>query len=883
MATINTVRIRVPGLQGRDGDATQADINTSIAAHVALSDPHTQYLERANNLSDVTTAATAFANIKQAATTSATGVVELATEAETEARTDTGRAVTPSGLVDFALTADVGEIAGDQAEAAASSVVNLDEVYGRIASLEDAIASLALGIRPETVAFYQRTDGALSTGELLAYDTLIRRLIDNRIWESLDTLKVFAAPTEAVALLDIKDPAYDATLVSMDSPTATPTFTPYHGFTTDGVDNYIDTNYAPSSGSNFSQNDACYGIWALAIAKTGNAGYNGTAGFGISINPFTADGTTQLIKARINSVTAGESEWRQSNGDRWGFFVAQRVAASGAFAQQLYKNGQALRYDGAGGGGDIASAAIDSGTIKLGVSNTLFGAETYRACLAGSSLTSAQHSALYFALLEFYERIGAVHLDFTLTENGTIPRNYLKVRPALRGALDVGFASIANGPAGYYDETSDTIYFTWEHRHPGIQDGSSGARSIVVRSYNRTTGEWSPINHAAPGWDGSWAIVSGTLEDDTHGLPAIAVDGDGYIYVFGGCHATPMLWAKSVAPYTLTADSAFTVQTPFALLANMEGHTYPHTFVIDGVVWLGMRGTSDNSAVWGNSPWWLMWDSVTETQRTLVWFGLNTRFYQALGHVYDGKIYQFAARSDNADTFRADIYCFVFDPADGSVSNLDGSVTVASGSLPINITTANASFRLLENTDSPLPATAFIAPDDVHIVYGVTDGSGGWEMYYRHWDGTELSDPEFIFNAPYAFFSCNLLVNDDGTIDMFYGHDPATEEEGANLPFDTAAGDMVKRTRLPNGHWTAAKTVIKQYKARRALAGPNVIANGPPEARIMFTETTAHLGLTFSGRTDGFLDMYVSDGNRGFLSPHTDAVPALESFGDSPS
>jgi len=54
-----------------------------------------------NNLSDVANAATAFSNIKQAATASATGVVELATQAEAETRTDTTRAVTPEGLANF--------------------------------------------------------------------------------------------------------------------------------------------------------------------------------------------------------------------------------------------------------------------------------------------------------------------------------------------------------------------------------------------------------------------------------------------------------------------------------------------------------------------------------------------------------------------------------------------------------------------------------------------------------------------------------------------------------------------------------------------------------------------------------------------------------------
>lgn len=43
-------------------------------------------------------AATAFANLKQAATTSATGVSELATTAETTTGTDTARTVTPDGL-----------------------------------------------------------------------------------------------------------------------------------------------------------------------------------------------------------------------------------------------------------------------------------------------------------------------------------------------------------------------------------------------------------------------------------------------------------------------------------------------------------------------------------------------------------------------------------------------------------------------------------------------------------------------------------------------------------------------------------------------------------------------------------------------------------------
>lgn len=62
-----------------------------------------------NNLSDVSSAATAFSNIKQAASESATGVVELATTAEASAGSDTARAVTAAG-VSAAITALAPEV-----------------------------------------------------------------------------------------------------------------------------------------------------------------------------------------------------------------------------------------------------------------------------------------------------------------------------------------------------------------------------------------------------------------------------------------------------------------------------------------------------------------------------------------------------------------------------------------------------------------------------------------------------------------------------------------------------------------------------------------------------------------------------------------------------
>ena len=72
---------------------TGASVNITSGTITGITD-----LAIADGGTGASTAANAFNNLKQAATTSATGVVELATTAEAEAGTDTSRAVTPAGV-----------------------------------------------------------------------------------------------------------------------------------------------------------------------------------------------------------------------------------------------------------------------------------------------------------------------------------------------------------------------------------------------------------------------------------------------------------------------------------------------------------------------------------------------------------------------------------------------------------------------------------------------------------------------------------------------------------------------------------------------------------------------------------------------------------------
>ena len=79
-------------------DVNGAALVLTDATGLPLTSGVTGILPIANGGTNANSAAQAFSNIKQAASTTATGVVELATDAETQTGTDSTRAVTPAGL-----------------------------------------------------------------------------------------------------------------------------------------------------------------------------------------------------------------------------------------------------------------------------------------------------------------------------------------------------------------------------------------------------------------------------------------------------------------------------------------------------------------------------------------------------------------------------------------------------------------------------------------------------------------------------------------------------------------------------------------------------------------------------------------------------------------
>ncbi len=106
-------------------------------------------------------------------------------------------------------------------------------------------------------------------------------------------------------------------------------------------------------------------------------------------------------------------------------------------------------------------------------------------------------------------------------------------------------------------------------------------------------------------WDGPVVASDEGLGSDTHGNPSLAIDGDGYLHLFFGCHGRRMLHVRSTRPHDIHQWSDAPSPTPRA--------TYPESMrMADGRIFLfyragghpepwSLRISSDNAATWSEA------------------------------------------------------------------------------------------------------------------------------------------------------------------------------------------------------------------------------------------------------------------------------------------
>lgn len=165
-----------------------------------------------------------------------------------------------------------------------------------------------------------------------AQNTLVEALIAGGYWARMDQLLVFATYTNAdsEALINWISPGTNnATLVAL----AAGSFSQYDGFTGDGVDGWINTNFNPSTdGSNFTQNSASFAIYL------GNSGLTedfATAGcYATNRVMIMARHSEGVLEVAANN--GGDDTYLGPSTNSSGLFLVSRTSSS---ALSGYRNG----------------------------------------------------------------------------------------------------------------------------------------------------------------------------------------------------------------------------------------------------------------------------------------------------------------------------------------------------------------------------------------------------------------------------------------------------------------------------------------------------------------------------------------------------------------
>lgn len=225
----------------------------------------------------------------------------------------------------------------------------------------------------------------------------IRGLQIDGNWTALDAIQIYAMKPDIsnttmvsqVSLIDMRTPARSATL------TSAPALTSGLGFVTDGVDDIINTQFAPNAGPNFVRDSNYFGYWNTQNVLVGVELSNEGAGTNqIDLTPRNGN---NALTWRANMSTAAAS----ANGSVTTSLGYTSINRNGSTATQAFKNGAFIAQS------TQASGALAANTLRFGRAfGTTFRISSCAAILAGGARTGAQHQQIYDRLRTLMTALG---------------------------------------------------------------------------------------------------------------------------------------------------------------------------------------------------------------------------------------------------------------------------------------------------------------------------------------------------------------------------------------------------------------------------------------------------------------------------------------------
>jgi hypothetical protein len=368
-------------------------------------------------------------------------------------------------------------------------------------------------------------------------------------------------------------------------------------------------------------------------------------------------------------------------------------------------------------------------------------------------------------------------------------------------------------PSGFYDSVDDRLWLAWEG------SGVGPVRRANVTTRHMGTGKRTPI-----------AVAGGIPSAaDYHGIPHMCMYPEssaaaGHVLVVGGSHDNPLkAWVTTVP------------RDPFAwrpLADPVSDCSYPQPRVVTvGVteqIFISFRG--DVGADDGLGRYVV--STAIAADGTITW-GTPISFANPEG----GRIYQGNCRVnpsdptevfliwckaiDEANTRREHVYLAILDLDTGDLLNWDRSVTTAAASLPINVATMNASYRVITtvaNGTTALPALNFDSDGKAVIGYGDGVEPNNTIKFARHATGLDFTSVN-VESVNSNFPGCTPMALPAGEFDLFY----------------PVSGNMTKRRVSAASVVGSAETVWEKPRTFPILT-PGWIAPSHTDAKIMTAE-----------------------------------------------
>lgn len=364
----------------------------------------------------------------------------------------------------------------------------------------------------------------------------------------------------------------------------------------------------------------------------------------------------------------------------------------------------------------------------------------------------------------------------------------------------------AQGPAAIYFADIDKTYVAWQ------MVGNGGFKGIQIASYDHSTKTWSE----------RFKVGDFNLANDNHGSAAVIRDAEGYVYVFFGAHDSTQPWCISNSPSDI---SSWTPQAPLGTAL-----TYPHACLVGSTIHVFWRNdaVSTRRTLVRSSTTPSGGSATFASLTAIVDFDTDSRVYMGEAIPVGTDIHIVATRANAADTERKGIYYFVYDTVTGAVKNHDGSVSTASGSLPVSLTTANASYRLFDHGTGrgDIPSLCFATNGDPHILFADNGGSGT-TFTLKH-----ITRVSGVWSSPVSVSVLGVTFPGIGYVATYSC--VAGASNYVEAWYIDSSGNKIRRVRTPIGGWGPGYTISTAGSDR--LDDNQSVRNAKADFRVIYGE-----------------------------------------------